>query len=482
MQNNPIIPIILSGGSGTRLWPLSRKSFPKQYIPLTHESEKSLLQLTYERLIGLNNLTAPIVICNEEHRFIVAEQFREIKVALSSIILEPSPRNTAPAIALAALKSLEIDEDPILLILSSDHKINDPINFREVIKKGIKPAQEGKLVVFGVVPNSPETGYGYIKSKIPLISSSISCSEIEKFVEKPNLKNAKEMIKDKSFLWNSGIFLFKASSILNELRKFYPDILKNCSEAIEKEQKDLDFQRIDEESFKKCESISIDYAVFEKTKLGQVLPLEVGWSDLGNWNSIWEQTPKTAKGNSEKGNVLLKESKNCYFRSEERLLVGIGLKNIIAIETSDAILVVENNHTKMIKNLVQDLNEKGIEAGQTHQKIYRPWGYYKSISEGNSWKVKEICVNPKASLSLQKHNFRSEHWVVVSGEAKAQIGSNIFFLKENESIYIPQKEKHKLTNPSEKLLKIIEVQNGSYLGEDDIERFEDLYGRVKDKK
>ena len=478
MEINPIIPIILSGGSGTRLWPLSRESFPKQYIDVMQDSANSMLQITYQRLIGLKNLTEPIIICNKEHRFIVAEQFREINVKRKSIILEPCARNTAPAIALGALKALELNKDPVLLILSSDHQVKDPFKFKDCIKKGIISALENKLVVFGINPTSPETGYGYIKATQPYEKNNQKKLDIEEFVEKPNYETALKLIEDKRYLWNSGIFLFKANVIINELKKFEPNIIENCIAAIRKEKNDLDFQRIDKTEFEKCPSISIDYAVFEKTKIGSVIPMDAGWSDLGNWNSIWQNSPKNSNGNVTNGNVILKNSEKCYLRSEDRLLVGIGLKNIIAVQTGDATLIADQKESQKIKNVVEELNKKNIKAGHEHQKVFRPWGYYKQISEGENWKVKEIFVKPNSSLSLQLHNFRSEHWVVVSGVANVQIGDSFFILKKNESIYVPVKEKHKLTNSSGQPLSIIEVQNGSYLGEDDIKRFEDLYGRI----
>ena len=480
MEINPIIPIILSGGSGTRLWPLSRESFPKQYIDVMQDSAKSMLQITYQRLIGLKNLTEPIIICNKEHRFIVAEQFREINVKRKSIILEPCARNTAPAIALGALKALEYNKDPVLLILSSDHQVKDPVKFKEYIKEGIISALENKLVVFGINPTSPETGYGYIKATQPYKKNNQKKLDIEEFVEKPDYETALKLIEDKRYLWNSGIFLFKANVIINELKKFEPNIIENCIAAIRKEKNDLDFQRIDKTEFEKCPSISIDYAVFEKTKIGSVIPMDAGWSDLGNWNSIWQNSPKNSNGNVTNGNVILKNSEKCYLRSEDKLLVGIGLKNIIAVQTGDATLIADQKESQKIKNVVEELNKKNIKAGYEHQKMLRPWGYYKQISEGKNWKVKEIFVKPNSSLSLQLHNFRSEHWVVVSGVANVQIGDSFFILKKNESIYVPVKEKHKLTNSSAQPLSIIEVQNGSYLGEDDIKRFEDLYGRIND--
>ena len=478
MKNNPIIPIILCGGTGSRLWPLSRECFPKQYLPLIENDSKSMVQITYKRLEGLKNLSEPIIICNEEHRFIVAEQFREINIKPRSILLEPFGKNTAPAIAIAALKALEIEKDPTLLIVSSDHQIINSKHFKEVLKEGLNFSNSDKLVIFGVLPNSPETGYGYIKIDSKIDRNKVRGYEVDEFIEKPSCEVAQKFIQSNKYLWNSGIFLFKAKKIISELEKFSPEILKYCRKSIENNLNDLDFQRIDKNYFKKCQSISIDIAVMEKTKIGKVLPLNVGWSDLGNWNSIWQNSKKDADGNSIKGRVLVKDSKNCYVRSEERLIVALGIKNIVAVETSDALLIVEKNKTQNIKEIVNELKEKNFLEGIEHKKIYRPWGSYTSIAESYNWKVKKIIVKPDEALSLQMHNFRSEHWVVVDGEAKVEVDNTSIKLKKNESVYIPEKTKHKLSNEGKKDLTLIEVQSGSYLGEDDIIRFEDRYGRI----
>ena len=478
MNKNSIVPIILSGGSGTRLWPLSRESFPKQYISIAEDKKKSMVQTTYERLIGIQDLENPILICNEDHRFIIAEQFREINIKPKSILLEPFGKNTAPAIALAAFKALETGDDPILLILSSDHYIKSSSVFRRTIKKGIEYSQKNRLVTFGIVPKSPDTGYGYIKVKDAIKISSDKGYEIEKFIEKPSLEEAKKLLKNKQYFWNSGIFLFKASVILEQIKKFNPEIVELCKKSLEKNIIDLDFQRIDEKHFKQCPNISIDICVMEKTNLGTVLPLKTDWSDLGNWNSVWLNRQKDKDGNAIEGRVLLKKSKNCYLRSEGRLIVGLGLENIIAVETCDAILISNKLNTQEIKDIVRELKNNKLVEGKEHKISYRPWGNYTSIAENKYWKVKKLIVNPKQSLSLQSHNFRSEHWVVVSGEAKVTLDYKDFYLKKNESIYVPSKTKHKLSNESEEILVLIEVQSGSYLGEDDIKRFEDIYGRI----
>ena len=475
---SPIVPVILCGGTGTRLWPLSRKSYPKQFLSLLDEEEKSMVQITYNRLLGLEDLALPILICNEEHRFIVAEQFREINIIPQSILLEPFGRNTAPAIALAAIKSLESGHDPLLLVLSSDHLIKDSLQFQNNIKKGIKYSENGRLVTFGVIPIYPETGYGYIKIKDQFDNNSSKAYEIEEFIEKPALSEAKSFIKEKHFLWNSGIFLFKASTILKELEILGPNIIYYCKKSLENMSIDLDFQRINQNFFKNCPNESIDVAVMEKTKRGSVIPLSTEWCDLGNWNSIWRNSKKNNEGNTLKGNVILKNSKNCYFRSEDRLVVGLGLNDIIAIETSDALLISDQRHSRNIKEIVNELKEKNIKEGYENNLIHRPWGKYLSIAESKYWKVKKIIVNPGQSLSLQMHDHRSEHWVVVSGTAKVEIAENCQILSENQSVYIPLKTKHRLSNPGKIDLILIEVQSGSYLGEDDIVRFEDIYGRL----
>ena len=474
-----ILPVILCGGSGSRLWPLSRQSFPKQFLALNDKT--SLLQNTFLRLNNLKNLSSPILVCNEEHRFIVAEQMREINVDPLSILLEPFGRNTAPAITIAALKAIELntDKDPVLLILSSDHEIKNKINFLEVIKKGYEYAKNEKLVTFGVIPNSPQTGYGYIKSENPFIDGKFSAEKILSFIEKPNLENAKEFIKDKRFSWNSGIFMFRAKTFLEELKKFAPEIFSSCKDSITKSEHDLDFQRISKETFCECPNVSIDISIMEKTKKGIVIPLDAGWSDIGSWRSLWEISKKDKNGNSINGNVFSYLSKNCYLRSEKRLLVGIGIKDIIAVETSDAILISEKSHSQKVKEIVKMLKENNIPEGESHSKSYRPWGNYISIAQEERWQVKMIEVKPGGKLSLQMHHHRSEHWIIVEGRAKVEIENKVEYLTENQGTYIPLGQKHRLSNPGKIPLILIEVQSGSYVGEDDIVRFEDEYGRNK---
>ena len=475
-SNRKIIPVILSGGSGTRLWPLSRKSFPKQYLSLTQNTHKSMLQLTLERLEGLKDLDAPIVVCNEEHRFILAEQLREINVSAKSILLEPFGKNTAPAIAISALKAIENEEDPILLILPADHDIKNKKKFLQAISIACEFALKNQLVTFGIIPSSPETGFGYIKAK-PSNKEGEQGFQIERFIEKPNKEIAEQLIKDDLYTWNSGMFVFKAKVILKEIETYNPKIIEICKKSIANNSIDLDFQRIDKSYFNDCPSISIDNAVMEKTKIGKVVPLEANWSDLGGWNSIWEANKKDENGNYKSGNIMLEDTENCYVRSEDKIIVGIGLDNLIIVENDDAILISEKNKSHLIKNILEDLNKKGYKEVFEHKKIHRPWGNYTSIEEGEFWKVKRIEVKPKQSLSLQMHHHRAEHWIVVTGTAEVEVEEKKLLLSENQSTYIPLGSKHRLSNPGSLDLILIEVQSGSYLGEDDIVRFKDHYGR-----
>ena len=472
-----IIPIILSGGKGSRLWPLSRECFPKQYLNLDENSNLTLLQNTYKRLIGIKNLENPIIICNEEQRFIVAEQMRSIKANTKDIILEPIGRNTAPAIALAALHATKNNNDPNLLVLSADHIIKKANLFRETIDRGISLSEKGNLVTFGVVPNRPETEFGYIEA-FDELSKNNKSSKIKRFIEKPSLDTAKKFIENKCFTWNSGIFLFKASVILRELKKYHPELVDYCYQSLEKSTKDLDFIRIDENTFEKCQNISLDVAVMEKTNLGTVIPLNVGWSDIGNWNALWKQSIKDKNGNKLSGKAIIKDSKNCLFRSESRLIVGIGLENLVVVETDDAILISKREFTQNVKKIVSELDKKNYPEGKFNRTIFRPWGSYTSIMECPDWKIKKLEIRPGGSLSLQMHKHRSEHWVVVNGKAKVELEKNIFEVLKNENVYIPFGAKHRLSNCEDSPLTIIEVQSGSYLGEDDIIRFDDLYGRA----
>ena len=475
-----IIPIILAGGTGSRLWPLSRRSFPKQFLNLLDDGY-TMLQKTYKRIENLDDISRPIIICNEEHRFIVGHQIKEIDIEPLEILLEPEGRNTTPAIAIAALKALEIfkdtNVDPILLILSSDHQIKDINNFHLAIKSSIDSALQDNLIIFGVPPTYPATGYGYIKSEKSLKHNEYSARKVHKFIEKPDKKTASYFINDEKYSWNSGMFVFKAASILTEIKSLAPEILKNCEECLKKSKRDLDFLRLEKNSFLNCESVSIDVSVFEKTKKAFVIPLNCGWDDIGSWESLWKMSKKDNNGNSLSGRVLANDTKDSLIRSDHKLVVAIGLENIVVVETKDAVLVANSKCSQSVKNIVSLMNSKGFKEAQNHKVVFRPWGSFLSIENGSTWQIKKIEVNPGASLSLQMHFHRSEHWIVVNGTAKIEVGNIEKIIGPNESVYIPLGAKHRLSNPTKLPLTLIEIQSGSYLGEDDIKRFEDKYGR-----
>ncbi len=476
-QENQIIPLLMCGGSGTRLWPMSRKSLPKQFLKYDPDSKNTFLQNTFLRVKKIKNIANPILICNEEHRFVVAEQMRQIEVKPQLIILEPFGRNTAPAIALGSLKAISISDDPILLVLSSDHLIRSKEKFVESIEAGINYAKKGKIVTFGILPDTPETGYGYIEAKEPLDYEKLIGLPIEKFIEKPNLKNAKKLILNKRYSWNSGIFLMKASVAIKEFEKFAPDIKSKCEESLSESYIDLDFLRLSKEKFRACSNISFDVAIMENTRLGIVCPLKTKWSDVGSWDAMWSISKKDENGNSIIGKVITEKALNCYVRGENKLVVGIDIEDLIVVDTYDALLITKKGSTQKVKDLVEKMKNKNYKEAVEHRKIYRPWGSYLSIADGENWQVKIINVHPGASLSLQKHNFRTEHWVVVSGKALVEVNEEKKNLSVNESTYIPLGSKHRLSNPGNDDLILIEVQSGTYLGEDDIIRFEDNYGR-----
>ena len=465
-----IIPIILAGGSGTRLWPLSRKIHPKQFISLVNET--SLFQDTLTRLP--KEALDPIVICNEDHRFLVAEQAREINVTLNSIILEPIGRNTAPAIALAAIKVLNDFENPILIVLAADHKIENKSAFHDAIKIAHKLAENNKLVTFGIIPKSAETGYGYIEIEK---KDKAEYFDIKSFVEKPNKKNAINFLNSGNYLWNSGMFMFNASIYLSELNKFEPEILTSCKKSLSNEFKDLEFIRIDKKEFCKSPNQSIDYAVMEKTNKAKVVPLDAGWSDVGSWDALMDSKIKDSLGNVVEGDVTLDQVKNSYLYSTSRLVAASNIADLIVIDTQDALLVTTRDNSLSIKNIVKKLKKNKRTEIENHRKVYKPWGYYDSIDTGYNFQVKRILVNPGAKLSLQKHLHRAEHWVVVSGVAKITCGKKIYNLEKNQSTYIPKGEIHRLENIESYPLEIIEVQTGNYLGEDDIIRLKDDYQR-----
>ncbi len=471
-----IQPIILCGGSGSRLWPLSRESFPKQYLNLINNSKNSLLQETYARLKVLKNIEPPILICNEQHRFLVAEQMREIRVMPKSIILEPIGKNTAAAVAVGAIRSNLHKKDSVLLVLAADHIIKDSKEFIKAVESGYELANLGRLVTFGIVPDSPNTGYGYIES-YEALSKENKASSILRFIEKPNIDLAKKLILDKRFSWNSGMFMFKTSTIIEEYKKISPEIIKLCSDSLDKAEKDLDFLRLNKKYFLKCPDISFDKAIMEKSSLGSVIKLDAGWSDIGNWQSLWENEKKDLNGNVIIGKVVEKDTNNCYVRSESRVIACLGLNELIIIENGDSILIAKKSLSQDVKAIVKKLDKEGFIAGKLHQKVYRPWGNYTSIADDERWQVKRIEVKSKSSLSLQMHHHRSEHWIIVKGTALVEIDDKEELFSENESVYIPLGSKHRLSNPGKLKLILIEVQSGSYLGEDDIFRFKDNYGR-----
>tara|TARA_Y100001978_G_scaffold199560_1_gene214113 strand:- start:20 stop:1450 length:1431 start_codon:yes stop_codon:yes gene_type:complete len=472
-----IIPIILCGGAGSRLWPLSRTSFPKQFLEINKDQSISFFQKTINRIKNYERIGNPIIICNEEYRFIVAEQLRKINIKPEAILLEPVGRNTAPAITVGCLKAIENHLDPFLLVLPADHLINEINTFIKVIDKSLDEVKKGKLITFGITPSKPEIGFGYIQSEKELDNNKLKGEKIINFIEKPDLETAKKLVCDKRFSWNSGIFFFKAEIFLQEVIKYKENIYKLCKKSLLSNTLDLDFQRIDSNSFSLCENIAVDKAIMEKTNLGVVYPLNAGWNDIGSWQSMWEVSDKDKLGNSIIGKVITDNVNNSYLRSENRLIVAIGLEETIVVETIDAVLIAKKDQAQIIKNIVNKLEINKQPEANFHKTIYRPWGNYSSISEGKNWQVKKIIVEKGESLSLQLHNHRSEHWVVVSGKALIEVDGEKKILNKNESAYIPLGSKHRLSNPGNTPLILIEVQSGDYFGEDDIIRFEDKYGR-----
>ena len=468
-----LIPVILSGGAGTRLWPLSRELYPKQFLPLVGDS--TMLQDTVDRLVGIK-ADGPVVICHEQHRFIVAEQLRQRHVAPTAIILEPIGRNTAPAVAIAALIALDgrsAGEDPLLLVMPADHLMRDPAAFHAAVGHGLAAAKAGKLVTFGVVPTKPETGFGYIRRA----AGQGPTFPIAEFVEKPNAVRAAKYVASGDYLWNSGMFLFGARRFLNELGKFAPAMLAACQAALAGAKSDLDFIRLDGEAFALCPSDSIDYAVMEKTHDAVVVPLDAGWSDVGSWSALHENLESDAAGNVTRGDVVTEDTSGCYLYSSQRLVATVGLKDHVVVETKDAVLVAPKDRVQDVKNLVAQLKALGRSETALHREVFRPWGSYDSVDSGSRFQVKRLTVNPGAQLSLQMHHHRAEHWIVVSGTARITCNDKVFLLSENESTYIPIGATHRIENPGKVPLHVIEVQSGSYLGEDDIVRFEDTYGR-----
>ena len=462
-----ICSVIMAGGSGTRLWPLSRAAHPKQFLRL--HGEDTMLQTTVKRLSELD-INSSITICNEEHRFFVAEQLREID-KLGSIILEPVGRNTAPAIALAALSA---KDDPLLLVLAADHVIQDEAAFSAAVTQAIPLAEAGKLVTFGIVPSEPHTGYGYIKRGNDLGEGF----KVDEFVEKPSVKVAQGYISSGEYYWNSGMFLFRASRYLEELEKFRPDILGKCKLSVNEIKADLDFLRVHKETFESCPAESVDYAVMEKTDDAVVVPIDAGWNDIGSWSSLWDISEKDGDGNSSHGDVILHGTRNSYVRADDKLIAVIGVDDLVIVSTKDALMVAHKDRTQDVKIITDILKTRTRSEWELNREVYRPWGKYDSIDKGERYQAKRITVKPGAKLSVQMHHHRAEHWVVVSGTAKVTNGDKTFMLSENESTYIPIGAIHCLENPGKVVLELIEIQSGSYLGEDDIVRFEDKYGRA----
>lgn len=468
-----LLPVIMAGGSGTRLWPLSRELFPKQFLAL--EAEQSMLQVTLSRLTGLT-ASLPLVICNENHRFLAAEQLHQLDALQGNILLEPVGRNTAPAIALAALQATANGADPLLLVLAADHVIRDTAAFQAAIRRALPLAEAGSLVTFGIVARSPETGYGYIRRGEPVGDGAF---RVQAFVEKPARELAESYIAAGDYDWNSGLFLFRASRYLYELAQFRPDILAACRLALAGAKPDLDFIRLDVDAFKACPDDSIDYAVMEKTDSAVVVPMDAGWSDVGAFASLWDVLPHDANGNVHRGDVLSHDSRNNLVFAENGLVATVGIQDSVIVQTKDAVLVAPRDRAQEVKQIVAALKQAGRSEHQLHREVYRPWGKYDSIDNGARYQVKRITVKPGAKLSVQMHHHRAEHWIVVSGTALVTLDGSERLLTENQSIYLPVGAVHALENPGKLPLELIEVQVGSYLGEDDIVRFEDRYGRVE---
>lgn len=470
-----MIPVILSGGSGTRLWPLSRGHYPKQFLPLV--SEYTMIQETMLRLRGLPNCQNPLAVCNEAHRFMMAEQLRACDIHPTAIILEPIGRNTAPAVALAAMAAGSGDD--ILLVLPADHVIQDVKTFQQAVMQAEILAQQDFLVTFGIVPNAPETGYGYIKRNPQMQQGAYP---VAAFVEKPDRATAAAYVQSGDYFWNSGMFAFKASVYLAELAKFNPEMLAACQRAFAGAQVDADFTRLDTDLFRACPADSIDYAVMERTERAMVVPLDAGWNDVGSWSALWDALDKDSEGNAIRGDVLTVDTSNSYIHSQNKLVTAIGVHDLIIVETDDAIMVAPKQRVQDVKLIVEKLKAaKRVEADE-NRKMFRPWGYYDSVDNGERHKTKRIVVNPGAKLSVQMHHHRAEHWVVVRGTALVSREDEQILLTENQSTFIPLGMKHRLENPGVIPLEIVEVQSGSYLGEDDIVRFSDNYGRIPVKK
>jgi len=471
-----LYPVILSGGSGSRLWPLSREHYPKPLLPLV--SDKTLLQQTACRLDSLADVGDAVYVCNEEHRFLLAEQIAQLGKSPATIILEPTGRNTAPALTLAALYLVKQDPDAMMVVMPADHVMTEPQQFVAAVEQGRDNAEQGALVTFGIVPESPETGYGYIKRDARIEGSTAYA--VARFVEKPDRQTAERYLSEGDYYWNSGIFLMRADRWLDEISQYHPEILRNCREAMNTGVQDRDFFRVNKQKFNECPSDSIDYAVMEKTERAVVLPISAGWSDIGAWSALWDICPHDDDGNVIQGDVLVEDTYNSFLVAQHRCLAMVGLDNVVVVETADAVLVASKDKAQNVKAIVSRLKGSKREECKVHRQVFRPWGSYEGIDAGSRFQVKRLSVKPGAQLSLQLHHHRAEHWVVVRGTARVTCGDQVFALHENESTYIPIGEKHRLENPGNIPLEVIEIQSGSYLGEDDIVRFEDVYDRVKE--
>jgi len=475
MNHHTITPVILSGGSGTRLWPLSRQLRPKQFLPMVDQN--TLFQTTVQRLQGIPQLAAPLIVCNEEHRFMVAEQLRHLGMAHQGIVLEPIGRNTAPAIALAALQlQAQGNTHALMLVLPADHVIRDQAAFHQAVGQAAQVANDGYLVTFGIVPQHPETGYGYIRQGATL--ADLPAYQVAAFVEKPDHATATGYLESGHYLWNSGMFLFRADRFIAELAQHQPDILAACEQALAQPSQDMDFIRLDNAAFAACPALSVDYAVMEKTDAAVVIPLDAGWNDVGAWSAVWEVGQQDSHGNVLRGDTLTHNAHDNLVYAEHRLVSLVGVDNLVVVETKDATLITHRDQAQDVKHIVAQLNAQQRPEALLHREVNRPWGTYDCIDGGGRFQVKRIMVKPGAKLSLQMHHHRAEHWIVVSGTAEVRCGDKTLLLTENQSTYIPLGEVHSLANPGKVPLEIIEVQSGSYLGEDDIVRFEDAYGRV----
>jgi mannose-1-phosphate guanylyltransferase / mannose-6-phosphate isomerase len=483
LSDKSIIPVILSGGSGARLWPLSRNEHPKQFLPLV--GERTMLQQTVERLNQLPSIAAPMVVCNSAHRFLVAEQVRDCGIEPGPIILEPVPRNTAPAVAIAAMEATATGDDPYLLVLPADHHIQNPEALGQAVALACEGAMTGALMTFGIVPTRPETGYGYIAVGEPLLRKQAGegvqpdpTYRVSRFVEKPDQETAQQYLDTGNYLWNSGMFLFRASRYLEELQKYEPAIHAACRQALDQASRNNGFIKLQEEHFGAAPENSIDYAVMERTSAAGVVALNAGWSDVGSWASLLEVNEQDDNGNVVLGDVILNDVNDSYVRSESRMVAAIGINGHVIVETTDAVLVAPKDRAQDVKALVSELRSKQRTEVDTHKRVMRPWGWYETIDHGDRYQVKRLTVKPGASLSLQKHHHRAEHWVVVQGMARVTRDKETFELNPNESTYIPKETLHRLANPGSEPLEVIEVQSGDYLGEDDIVRFDDDYGRT----